>query len=164
MLAARVMCGLCCNSLIRRLVDLFKSSPSRLTDSLQHWGYQTGYLPVDRGSSSCLINSLSLSHFCSWPKGRWQYFTTNPIVWQNPYKPVIFCIYIRRWCGHISLSGTRLCSAEGQMLPTQRQLFSASLRFLPWTYVGCQGLWLSQAVALLGASWCEWMGVDVIGW
>ncbi len=63
----------------------------------------------------------------------------------------IFCFYITGWCGHISLSGTRLCSAEGQILPTRRQLCSASLRFLPRTYVGCRGLWLSQAVAPLGA-------------
>lgn len=80
------------------------------------------------------------------------------IVGQTLYQCVIFWIYITRYCGQIALSGTCFCSAEGQLLPTQRQICSASLHFLAWTYVGCRGLRLSQAVALHRASWCERMG------
>lgn len=69
-------------------------------------------------------------------------------------------IYARRWRGHISLPGRRLGSAEGQMLPTRRQLLSASLRSLPRTYVGCQG---AAAVTGCSSSRGELMRADGAG-
>lgn len=69
-------------------------------------------------------------------------------------------IYARRWRGHNSLPGRRLGSAEGQMLPTRRQLLSASLRSLPRTYVGCQG---AAAVTGCSSSRGELMRADGAG-
>lgn len=153
------MHGLCCNSRIHHYVDPFLSSPVRLACSLQYRGYHTEYLLVNQASLSVLINSPSHGRGSTGPEAdvHWQYFTTNHGA-KIFISVLIFCIYMVRCCGQISLSGTGLCSAEGQMLPTQRQLCSASLRFLAWTYVGCRGLRLSQAVALLRASWCERIG------
>ena len=159
------MHGLCCNSLIHLLVDPFISSPVRLLRSPQYREYHTEYLRVDQGSLSYLINSLSHSHDSMWPEAdaRWQYFTTNRrrCGGQKIFISVIFCIYIMWWRGHISLlegGGGRSARQRDGCCQHRDSVAALASAFLPRTYVGCRGPGLSQAVALLGASWCERMG------
>lgn len=153
------MHGLHCCSLIHLLLSLWypQQSDGR---TLQGGGYHTAYLWVDQGSLCHLINLLSHKQASVWPEAdvRCESFTTNHSHCRTKSSLPCYFLYLHHeivWSDFII--GSRVCSAEGQMLPTRRQLCSASLRFLAWTYVGCRGLRLSQAVALLGASWCEWM-------
>lgn len=110
--------------------------------------------------SSFSFNKFIFTYLClHMTRGRW-----SVTLFKHKKKKVIISVLFSvftSWdeCGQISLSWILFCWAQRQMLPTRGQLCSASLRFLAWTYVGCRGLRLSQAIAFCAADWCEWTGL-----